>query len=134
MYKAAHTRYGDIPIQFVPDISAEATDIVEDGKAVVEATPAEADESAILDAKVEHIKDEIKANNQIIEAKVATRQPKQITGAVIPPGSGGLGLTARDPMDQRHTAADLAPERAVDESKEKEITVSKADDGSKKVS
>lgn len=53
MYKFAKTRRGDIPIQFVPDMSEIAQDIVEDGKDVAEVTPAE---EAVLDEKDEEIK------------------------------------------------------------------------------
>lgn len=118
MYAKAHTRYGDIPIAFVPDVDSVAVEIIEDGKSIPEATP---------EPVAELPKPAIK-----VEAK-PDRAPRQPPGPIIPPGSGGLSLPARDPSDLRHTMQDLAPEREIDESKEREVNISKAEDGSKRI-
>jgi hypothetical protein len=155
MFAVAKTRYGDIPIQFVPDISNYAKELAEDGKTVVEATPEQTDEIAKEDAKMQQATKEIKkafAESPIArepnkdtkyeigigkavgkDYSVTTRIPKQPAGPIIPPGSGGLSLSPRDPADLRHTAMDLAPEKDIDESKQKNISVSKDESGNKRL-
>ena len=128
MFTVAKTRYGDIPIEFVPDMSAYAKELVDDGKAVAEISPVQADELAVQDAKKQAMIKEVK---EVIAPKA--RQPKQPAGPIIPPGAGGLSLPPRDPADLRHTAVDLAPDKDIDESKEKAVSVSKDIDGNKRL-
>jgi hypothetical protein len=135
MFETAKTRYGEIKIEFVPDTSAVAIDIAEDGKAVEEIVPEQADELAVQDAKKEQVMKSVTADSKT-ENVVATpiaRIPKQPSGPIIPPGSGGLNLPSRDPNDLRHTKADLMPEKDIDESKQKNISVSKDDSGNKRI-
>jgi hypothetical protein len=151
MFATTKTRYGEIKIEFVPDTSAFAKELVEDGEAVKEVSPVQADELAVQDARVQHLtaakeyidkatgyagKPVLPPANPVVTAPVKTpiaREPKQPSGTIIPPGSGGLGLAPRDPNDLRHTKQDIAPEKDIDESKEKAVNVSKDDSGNKRI-
>lgn len=143
MFGTAKTRYGEIPIEFVPDVSGYVKELVEDGKAVAEASPQQADEIAVQDAKKQHIASELgtvigkttvpELSVQKISKVDTNRVPKQPSGPIIPPGSGGLSLSPRDPADLRHTAADLAPEKDIDENKQKAVEVKVGEDGNKRL-
>ena len=147
MFAKAKTRYGDIDIQFVPSMSEMAIDIIQDGNDIAEIKPEAADSLAIEDAKKQKLIDEVKqemsdANKlkaanadirKVIDNIAPDRAPRIPAGPIIEPGQGGLSEHQRDPSIQRQIAADLMPERGVDESKEIEVTVSKSTDGSKKV-
>ena len=71
MYKSAKTRYGEIPINFGPDTSEVAEDIVEDGSNVPEVTPKQ---EAVLDEKDEEIK-RLRAELAKVSGTVATEEP-----------------------------------------------------------
>ena len=123
MYPVAKTRYGNIPIEFVPDISEIAVDIIEDGKDIEEITPSAADELANVDAEIEEIKRPLR-----------DRLPRKHTGPEIPPGLGGIDLPQPSPRNLRQLKADLASEKEVNEADEVEVNVEKSEDGNKRVS
>jgi hypothetical protein len=98
-----------IPVEFVPDSSDIAVAIKEDGKDVHEVTPEE-------ETKIDS------ADNAR-----PSREPK-LPDRVVPPGTP-LHEHARDSMDLAKAKSDLAPEKDIDESKEKPV----ADDEIEKI-
>ncbi len=146
MYKEAKTRYGNIPIQFVPDMSEIAQDIIRDGKDIAEVTPAQ---EAVIDKKDEEIKVlreelerlqaqpqrietseveigfippvaelESKTEDAILRESPSGRVPKQPPGGDIGAGSPD-GMGSRDRRDLSRTRQDLLEEPTINEDEEK---------------
>jgi len=146
MVQTAHTRYGDIPVEFVPIGSAIAIDIIEDGKAVVETSPEQVDKIAEQEEEIKKLKEQLKQHAKVIDSldeklieageSLTIKEPVKNIEAwrevAAPPDSGiHVELTARDARDLQKAKADLQ-DKEIDESKEKAVGINKAADGSKR--
>jgi len=153
MYMFASTRYGQIPIQFVPEGGPAAVDIIEDGKDIPEVSPEQSDDIAAKDEEIKKLRAQVAAmsvgsvavpnaktvsaaenNTSVPPVSISANMHSKIladpkaeakipSGPIIQPGEGSVDLAPRLPGDDRMIRQAMMPDKELDESNQKDVVV-----------